>query len=381
MRFLHLTFDEKFIPFAQRTFETAHPGCNEYRVMARRRDARFVAPAPNVRFVSPWYCLSPQLARDLENADCLLVHYLNRWSARAIVRAPARVLTAWHGWGSDYYSLLAEYAERLYLPRTEAWLHEHALDRSPVATRLRAAARRAVERLLFPDWAERALERLDVVSMLPSEFELLRRTRPGLRARHHQLYYSSAEATFLPGPACMAGPDLLLGNSASPTNNHLDAFASLRRLDLGDRRLLVPLSYGNPAYADAVCHAGMAIFGHRFEPLREFLPPDEYARRIAGCGFVFMNHVRQEATGNVSIALLKGAKVFLRQENLLMPFYRGLGAVLHRFPDDDAALDPDLFTPLPAAAREANRRAVMSYWSNDTVVRQARALADFAAAA
>jgi dTDP-N-acetylfucosamine:lipid II N-acetylfucosaminyltransferase len=93
---------------------------------------------------------------------------------------------------------------------------------------------------------------------------------------------------------------------------------------------------------------------------------------------VMMDHVRQQATGNVSIALLKGAKVFLRPENLLTPFYRDMGAVVHAFPDVPGA---DVFEPLSAQERETNRNVVLDYWSHRTVVEAARRLETFRRAA
>src|SRR5262249_51243273 len=141
----------------------------------------------------------------------------------------------------------------------------------------------AANGLLFRNWMRRTLKRIDVISMLPEEFVLLQRSQPGLRAAFHQLYCSSAEDSFSHGARAMQGPDLLLGNSATPTNNHLDAFELLRRLDLEGRNIVVPLSYGVESYADAVCAHGHRLFGPRFVPLRGYLSPAEYSERIATC--------------------------------------------------------------------------------------------------
>jgi len=101
----------------------------------------------------------------------------------------------------------------------------------------------------------------------------------------------------------------------------------------------------------------------------------EYGKRIASCGFVFMNHVRQQATGNVSTALLKGAKVFLRRESLLTSFYRKLGARIDEFPEKSSLTDSStIFAPLSQREKESNRRVVMEYWAMDEVIRQTRAL-------
>lgn len=173
----------------------------------------------------------------------------------------------------------------------------------------------------------------------------------------------------------MDGPDLLVGNSATPSNNHMELFQLLKSLDLEGRRLIVPLSYGDIQYADHVVALGQRMFGSRFVPLRDFLSADAFAEKIATCGFVFMNHVRQQATGNVTLSLFKGAKVFLRPANLLSHFYRRLGAVIEDIPEGNVPASSYLLAPLDDEVRTHNRQVIMDYWSERVVLGQVRGLA------
>lgn len=378
MKILHLAIDDKFMPFAQKVFETAFPGQNQFRVMRRPGPGEFIQPSSAVQFVSRTYWFSARLKHDLQWADCVIIHFMTRWSARAARMAPPNVLVVWHGWGGDYYQLLDGFTGPLHLPITKALLDTRNSGLPGGLRRLAAVTEWAKYlglRILFSDWQRRTLPRLDFISMMPEEFEILKRTQKNVRARHHQLYCFSAEESFVPGPVSMEGPDILLGNSASPTNNHLDAFEVLRELDLGDRNLIVPLSYGDHWYAEQICAQGRKLFGRRFIPLLTYLPALEYGKRISSCGFLFMNHVRQQATGNVSTALLKGAKVFLRRESLLTSFYRKLGARIEEFPEKSSLPDSStIFAPLSQREKESNRRVVMEYWGMDSVIRQTRAL-------
>jgi hypothetical protein len=382
VKVLHLAIDEKFIPFARSMFAAAFPGNNRFRVQRYGTDSRrFVEAGADVTFVSRFYWFSRALERDLEWADCIVLHSLNRWFARALARAPARTLVVWHGWGGDYYDLLDGYSDRLHLPLTEA-LERDLRGRSEhdltTASLMRRAARLIRDNLLLRHLPGKVLSRIDVVSMMPAEFDLLKRSRPEVRAQFHQLYYSSAEDSFLPGPPSMSGPNILLGNSATPTNNHLDAFEALRNTDLGDREIITPLSYGRKDYMEAVCARGRRLFGSRFVPVLNYMSADEFGKRIATCGFMVMNHVRQQATGTVSIGLLKGAKVFLREENLLLPFYREKGAHIAEFPPRDGERDPaEPFSSLSEAQRRDNRRVVMDYWSRRKIVAETRQLERF----
>lgn len=381
-KFLHLSSDEKFIPFVKAVFDEVLPGASQFRVMRNKRSSTtFVKPDQNVRFIGRGYLLSGAMKRDIAWADCIVVHYMSPWFARAVADAPIGKLVVWHGWGADYYHLLEGFDKNLYLPLTESWIdaHEKLPTRNVIGRLIQAGVDRVADMLLRHPY-ERMLARVDLVSMMAEEYELLRRSQPQVRAKHHLLYCFSAEESFVPIPGKMDGPDILLGNSASPTNNHLDALELFRSLDLTGRKLIVPLSYGDKRYASDVCDRGRALFGDRFVPLLDYMSSEAYHARIASCGTVFMNHRRQQAAGNVSVALLKGAKVFMRPENFLYPMFTGLGARISACPEAMDKISSATFFDKPSPAEQGlNRNAVMHYWARDKVLAQVKLLGQMAA--
>jgi dTDP-N-acetylfucosamine:lipid II N-acetylfucosaminyltransferase len=378
MKFLHLVPDNKFIPFIQGVYEIAFPGCSEYRVIGgSHRGPRFVKPAYNVKHVSKGYWFSRELCRDVTECDCLVVHQIKLWFAPAILRAPKNVLVVWYAWGSDYYPILESAYGSLLLPQTLLLMREIRLSGRNVGAVIRRGIKKTIKRLLAQSWLPLVAKRIDIVSMDPLDLERVRRVLPGLKAIFHQLHCYSAEDVFSRGPERIEGPDILLGNSATPTNNHLDAFDVLRKLDLEGRKIVVPLSYGDMAYADAVCKSGTRLFGPRFHPLRNFMPIDEYYEAIASCGTVIMNHIRQQAVGSISAAMFKGARVYLRPENPLYSYFGDMGLHFSRMPVE-AADEKAFFAPLSEAQKIDNRRILESFWSIDSVVRHVSQLADFA---
>ena len=202
---------------------------------------------------------------------------------------------------------------------------------------------------------------------------LLRKAFPDFRAKHYQLHYFSREDTLERGPAQMAGPDILLGNSATPQNNHVEALHLLRRMNLQGQKIIAPLSYGNSHYADEVCRIGSGLFGSDFFPLRHYLSIDDYHEALATCGTVIMNHRRQAAMGNISAALYKGARVILREENPIYQTYTGLGVVLDSVQSIQASPSAALL-PLTDDARSGNREIVGSYMSRSGLVGAIRGL-------
>lgn len=102
---------------------------------------------------------------------------------------------------------------------------------------------------------------------------------------------------------------ILVGNSASPTNNHLSIFEML--LPYKDINVLIycPLAYGNyPDYKEFVIRKGQELFKEKFNPLTEFMDFHKYLALLANVDIAIFNHQRQEAMG-VTIQLINLGKV------------------------------------------------------------------------
>ncbi|HVK32277.1 MAG TPA: TDP-N-acetylfucosamine:lipid II N-acetylfucosaminyltransferase [Burkholderiaceae bacterium] len=355
MRIVHLARDEKFIPLMRELFELAFPGQNHWLIARRSRAAlKFVAPGPGVQDRAEWWFRTPLIAGDVAGADAIVAHSMTTIFANAIRRAPDRARVAWLGWGYDYYPLLASQLGPALLPQTRALVG--ADDEAPAEKTMALTA-------IAP--------RLHSFCVLPPEVPMLRRAVPGLVAVHHELPLFTTEDVFERGAASMAGPDVLVGNSATASNNHVEAFELLHgRVDEG--RVIAPLSYGNLNYGRQVAEVGTRLFGERFDPLTQWMPIDEYNRRIGGCGFVVMNHRRQQAVGNIGAALFKGATVYLRPENPLASFYRDLG--IHLRSTDELAAGTAPLEPLAEAERAANRARIGAHYARARVIQAIRDL-------
>jgi len=102
---------------------------------------------------------------------------------------------------------------------------------------------------------------------------------------------------------------IMVGNSASPTNNHLSIFEML--LPYKDTNVLIycPLAYGNyPDYKEYVIRKGQELFKEKFNPLTEFMDFHKYLALLANIDIAIFNHQRQEAMG-VTLQLINLGKV------------------------------------------------------------------------
>jgi dTDP-N-acetylfucosamine:lipid II N-acetylfucosaminyltransferase len=371
MKIVHLARDEKFMPLMLSLFEEAFPGLNRY-VISRKRRARqrFVADAPNVRFLAPWRFRVGWTGGDVADADLLVVHSMTTIFAKAMRRVRPACRVVWIGWGYDYYPLLQARLGALTLPGTRALAGDDAAEEE---TPGRSGALGSLFARRQPALAS-AASRIDVCCVLPTELPMLREALPALHARSQDLPLFTVEDVFDRGPPSMEGPDVLLGNSATSSNNHAEAIEMLRGRLADDARVVVPLSYGTQAYADRVIALGRELLGvDRLEPLRGWMPIEAYNERIRRCGVVVMNHRRQQAVGNIGAALFKGAAVYLRPENPLFAFYRGLGATVRSIDDLTGGTGP--LQTLSNDERAHNREVIGRYYARARVVECIRGLA------
>jgi hypothetical protein len=107
-----------------------------------------------------------------------------------------------------------------------------------------------------------------------------------------------------------------LGNSADPSNEHIEMLDWMARFKHEDIQIVVPLAYGSDskAYTDKVVSYGQKLFGERFIPLTKLMTADEYNRYLSGVDVMILNHRRQQGLGNMLIALCLGTKIYLRKE-------------------------------------------------------------------
>jgi hypothetical protein len=381
MNIVHLTRDEKFLPLARSLFEEAFPGQNRYLVVRPKRGARrYLRPASDIVERSPLRFRTRWIAGDVAAADCVVVHGMSTMFAQTLRHVRPDCQVVWIGWGFDYMRLLSPRLGPLLLPGTARLVQGaggmgSGRSRSPLVARLRAWWRPVAAALIpaKPPALLSAAPRIDVFSANPADAGLLREALPSLHAVLHPIPSFTVEDVFAAGPSEMVGPDVLLGNSATPANNHVEAVELLRfRLPAGGR-LVVPLSYGRASYARAVIDAGRAALADRFDPLTDWMPIAAYNTRIASCGLVFMNHRRQQALGNICAALYKGATVYLRRENPLFGFFVGLGLTLQAIETLEADPDAALQT-LDGEQRQRNRAAIEARYGRANVVAAIRAL-------
>lgn len=133
--------------------------------------------------------------------------------------------------------------------------------------------------------------------------------------------------------------NILVGNSADPTNNHFDALDKLAKFKNEDIQIYVPLSYGDKDYAKKVIHYGSSLFGDKFIGITEFIPYKEYMLFLKDIDIAVFNHQRQQAMGNTINLLAMGKKVYLREGTTQKEFFNNLAVQTFNIDNIDISIN------------------------------------------
>nr|QLL91046.1 4-alpha-L-fucosyltransferase glycosyl transferase group 56 [Plesiomonas shigelloides] len=174
-----------------------------------------------------------------------------------------------------------------------------------------------------------------LVTYIPGDVELARKWYGAKGEYHECLMYMS---NVIDARIIQAAHDemeehlgitILVGNSAAPSNNHIESLEKLLPYKEDKIKIFVPLSYGDQEYAQTVIETGKAWFGDKFIPLTAFMEFDEYLKLLTSIDIAIFNHKRQQAMGNIITLLGMGKTVFIRSGVSHYDFLKGLGLNLH----------------------------------------------------
>lgn len=156
---------------------------------------------------------------------------------------------------------------------------------------------------------------------------------------------------------------ILVGNSADPTNNHIDIFNALKGIDLSDVEVIVPLSYGDEEYAKEIIKEGHKRFDH-FLPIQKFLQKKDYLKLLDSISVAFFAHDRQQGMGNLIYLIYRGKKVYLKTITTSWTYFESIGVVCSEY-DDNINL-----SSLETCIAEKNHKSIKRHHSRENLAKQ-----------
>ncbi|PCJ95742.1 MAG: hypothetical protein COA45_12000 [Zetaproteobacteria bacterium] len=159
---------------------------------------------------------------------------------------------------------------------------------------------------------------------------------------------------------------ILLGNSASMSNEHEYALDKLAPFKNENIRIICPLSYhddGGAGYLDSVIQKGSTIFGDKFVPIMDYMPLNDYLEILSTVDICVFGHKRQQGLGNAITVLGSGKKVFMRNDITSWDFFSDLGVEVYDV--ESFSLDP-----MDPVIAKNNAILIREYFSKENALKQ-----------
>lgn len=360
---LHLMPDEKIINRTIDVFETVFPDENKYIIFLRGKStiSRFVIQKnKNVYFLNYNSEQFWKVIDDVKFYDSIIIHYLSVSSAKFINRIEHPYIY-WIEWGGDLYNTFLRYrGYKLY--EDEKMINKVSHKNTPyfLYKIFKYFQNRRLLKTLHPAVMK---VRYFVPDSMYNEYPLLLQYYPEFSHLEYRdfFYYPIDEilGSDLIQRTCEEH-SIIVGNSCSFTGNHLGVLHRLKELKI-DSKIIVPLSYsGNTKYKNIIVKYGNQTFGNKFIPITDFLHIDEYNKLLLSANVFIYGSLRQEAVGNILIALYLGGKVFLYPSNPLLEFYKSIGIKIFSI---DELPNNDLKVLLPTEEILNNKRILLEKYS------------------
>ena len=371
---LHIVNDEKFIDMAFRIFEEVHPHQNECIVLSSSNELTYIKSTP-CTIVDINQVDIKKLVHSFKKYDGIVLHGLDNLKLEILKYLPKDTITIWIGFGYDYYDLIVGKHTDLFDSKTKSLYSEQNNDIYTGQSMFRNDNFYFVRVLKKLKCKIKGIktkkELINKVAffapVLNEEYTMVEKSlRQKFKPQFLDWNYGTLEDDLIRGyqDVKIHSNNILVGNSASYENNHIEIFELLEKLNINDRKIISPLSYGKKEYREEIKSAGEKIFQTKFVALTDFIPIDKYIEMISSCSVVIMNHIRQQALGNIVTMMYLGAVIILKEENPVYKFFKKEGVFIYSM--DELENEPKLISHrLTKKEIDFNRRILKKHWSRD----------------
>ena len=159
--------------------------------------------------------------------------------------------------------------------------------------------------------------------------------------------------------------NILVGNSATQTNNHIDIFEKLKKFKDKNIKIFTPLSYGDKEYAKEVVKEGQMIFKNKFVPLFDFMEYKLYFEYLCTIDIAIFAHNRSQDMGNIINLLGLGKKVYMRKDTTPWVFFKSKSIEIFDFDEIELSI-------LDTRIQYNNIKNITEFFSEKVLITQLR---------
>jgi len=343
-RILHIFNDEKFVDPTIKLFEEVIPGQSIYYIIcSRNKELLYVKSLDVIKVDFDNEVDKNKLIVKINSSpeNFVFLHSLDLHKQQLVSSISPGIIKVWFIWGFDLYGNWHLFKQNIFESRTRSSLnkdkiHKHKLiynNFSYYLFKKRVYVKlicKKIYKILNDAYNTnfyKAVQLIDfAVPVIPTEYEMVKRINKNIQ--YAPFTYGCLEDLLGENfnKTVINQSNILVGNSADPSNNHLEIFYILSKLNLRDRKVYVPLSYGgNSAYINIIMQTGYDLLGSNFCPIIQYMSIEEYNKILLSCGSLIFNHIRQQGVGNIIALSYLGATIFLNSKSPVYSYYKSLG--------------------------------------------------------
>lgn len=336
----HLMIDDKFINDFIIDGEKTAPGNNIYiidqsfeKVKHVKSDKAIFAPYGTELFL--------ETVKNIKEGDKVFIHWASDAAIDFVLKLPQNIKIGLFFWGGDIVEIpYSMFKKTIYGPESLNYFSKY--EERPKVKWNPLKPKRLIRTLGNRYWNYNANEqkvweirkaffgRLNYFlnwNIIDHQWILEHYTTPALYTYFFYNFNPSEGSDITSKPIQEDRPiSLLLGNSDTVTNNHLEMLDNLERFKEENIKLIIPLNYGNKKYGDLIEQKAIKIFGKdKVIPLRDFMNREAYYQILDEVDIAIMNHYRTQAAGNTLALLYRGKKVFINEKSSTYKFLKTNG--------------------------------------------------------
>lgn len=349
LKIVHVVIDQKFIDGAISLFDTDERVENTYIIIGEKQECEYIKSSGIVTIDED------NAINFINQFDVVVLHSLPSIPISQIKNIRKGIRVIWFAWGYDLYEKPYDIIPvKLLGPETKRYIRRQRSKNRFGINSLRAS-------LYVKLHLKSALQRIDYFSgVFPYEIDMVKAKHTEFTAHSLDFYYGSKDF-FIPEVPSIEiiheKYNIIIGNSANITGNHLDVLETIKTVSFDKRaKIIIPLSYGGTSqYIHAVEKKAEELAPGQVVTLCAYLPLMDYLNLISNCRTAVFAHIRQQATDNIFMQLIYGARVFMSESSYAFKYLKSIGIRIYSLEKD-----LHLFNKEMSDADVMNNRTILS---------------------
>jgi len=331
MKILHLIVDHQVIERTLGIYEAVFPESNDVLVFdwKPRDPIKHLHKYKSCPIVGNGKGMEYGKSFDFKGITHIIAHYLTMDMINFIKSAPSDIHVCWEIYGADLYNqFLVDYDYKLYHTSPKRY-GKYSILQTYFNPLFKALLYLKGVKYVYPSQRRKQFEyicnRADSLQYCCEGDGALVCKYGGKELPGYEVFNYSLNEVLgdLKDAEFSRGHDIMIGNSASFSNNHLYVLDLIRKANIPeDSKIIMPLSYGGaPKYIDKVMSRYERVYNDKIYFLKDYLPLHEYNKIFLKIGVMIMSAWRQESIGTIIMGLYLGIKVYMSERS---PLYKWL---------------------------------------------------------